>query len=306
MRNEIQDWLSALQRQIENVLEPYLGGYFMTSGSPVGRRLPSIEIFALQGISNANDQLEQWTDRARAWLDSYEFIPKFDVSFGTNCYLFTPSFERFPEPRRLIANRVVIEWNQYLEDQDLIVPPPSNPRLHVLRPFGLLDELSSVLAIEESLRVSERRVRGLSSEVYRTTRNQDGEVGTRVNIMNVLQQESLLLTRIATEFENKRSKLRSSLKSISVFEFKLPVSLREHYADNSRTDLRAHLYLNIENHSHLLRSNVALMQRHFEEHLVIHNINASFRLQNQVRILAWVTASVALATLVATIVSLIK
>jgi hypothetical protein len=307
MRDEIHDWLSAFQREIEEAVAPHIAGYFVAGNPSAGRRLPAIEIFALKGIPPGDSSLDEWAKEARGWLDSLELLPDYEPTYQAGHLLYTPAFARIPYPPRRVAHRVLVDWSRYMEhfeEHAKAIPTGHSGKSYLLRRFEILDDLSSILALTDALKSARQRVQELRQNVFRAVHHRGGMLNKQVAVYYMLQRESLLLERVTTELTSKLGVFDWHLRSSKEMKLTYPAWQRDLWVQHGiGNTLEDTVSREIAQDTRLLQQHIALMQAHFSDYLSTYNMDVTYRLQSQVHWLTMVALILAVVSLAFAFVS---
>lgn len=86
-RREVIRWIADLRWRIEEVLQPYISGYFIKQVPKT--HLPAIDVFTISGIPNEKDKFIEWADLRRDWWDSFGFNFPYYTVFSDDHLMFS-------------------------------------------------------------------------------------------------------------------------------------------------------------------------------------------------------------------------
>jgi hypothetical protein len=286
---EIFRWIDKLRSGVEECIKPFISGYFMAQTTHAKPHLPLIEVYGIKGLPEGIDAFQTWRKGAWKWSESLGFHFHFDI-FGDEKVLFTRP--RYGSTFGYPAYRLIVLWEQYL---------------HTIRPDDLdggrsaikhdvsytLDAILACVAIDEFLRSAQRNVETLRQDIYGKMRNRFlplFKMNRLVRLNNIVKQESMILERIAMEFEQEWKFIHHEMEPIKALN-----AIENHTKGREVRNLRDLMMESIRFRINLIRKHFSLVANSFSEYVALRNMEATYRLQ---RSIFWLTIIVAVATVI--------
>lgn len=284
MRMAILHWLQDLRAGVENVLRPYLSGYFTRQSAKTLTRLPAVEVYALKGGPEDLDTFHEWTNKERAWLDSLGFRFIFDAYGNDRVILTVPERD---DPELHIAYRLIALWQSYIKSISTSGFGGDERRAISHDTTYLLRALSVVIVLHEFLNIVQSNISKLRKVTFGAMKR--GKLLSRyMKLNNTIQKESVLLDRISMEFEQQKGLVSHDALEIGELKSVIP-SLRapeDHFAINALVGL--------EKRMQNLTKQVEHVKRSFSDFLALQNMRAIYFLQRIVLIISIVAMTSAL------------
>lgn len=298
IKHEVLRWFEDLRKKVENCISPYVRGYFLEQGSRKSSALPAIEVVALQGTPSEPDAFEKWFRDQRRWWDSLGFGHDFFIYKSKEAMYVDPA-DDYPHGRSVI--RVVPLWESYkaaVADFRL----KSGDRFAVTHDIAeWLNALLPLFVILEYLESVQDNIEKLRQETFRKMKpglHLAKRMNRYIRLSDAIQRESMLLERIALEYEQDRINIeRSVTRAFS----ELTIS-DTHIADKVGATLSERLLKSVDYYLDFLKKNLGFVTNSFSQYLSTRNMKVMYQLQRR---MFWLTVFVVIATVI-TLIPIIK
>lgn len=322
MQEEITSWFANLRGEVEKCISPYVSGYFARQRTDSSANqvvsLPSIEVFALNGVKGNSDSFEQWKKDAGHWWNSLGFKFHSNV-YMNNLLVFAFPNESTRQERKggfYTAYRFASLWEDFI----LTIDTKNYQHLEedkfesVQRNFAKeeikewLNKILPLIALRELTNSIHRNIQKFKQEVFR---GNDTRLKRYIELCYVLQKEESLFNRIKLEFEQYENWILSE----KVTEFENKAELRRFNDDQLAKDKKTSkkkdkLVDEIETPKFNLKDNgldgikykletieteLKYLATTHNSNLTTRNMDAMYRLQGSIW---WMTIIVVLATII--------
>jgi len=269
MNSAIQSWQDNLRSSIETSLRPCLNGYFMHRSSRPLPRLPTIEVYGLQGIPQEPEAFDKWKSEASGWLRSHGLILDYDT-YGDERLLFR--LHKSDRSYEITPHCLVVLWEPYLRltNKEGFGNDPRAVIEHYTE-YTLTSILSGsfLLFYLESL---QNEIENLRSEAFNRIEHPLSRFRLLNNhrFYNSVQKNSILLDRLRMEFEQREDWIRGSLHEAKDLKELTPPKTRE------GKDLREAIVSFAKWRLEVLGKHLTHVEKSFSEYLRMENIEVMY------------------------------
>lgn len=286
---EIFRWIDKLRSGVEKCIKPFLSGYFMAQTTDGKPHLPLIEVYGMKGLPEGIEAFQTWRKGAWKWSESLGFHFHFDI-YGDEKVLFTRPL--YGSTLGYPAYRLIVLWEAYLhtirsDDSD-------GGRSAIKHDVSyILDAILACVTIDEFLRSVRGNVETLRQDIFGRMRIRffpRFKMNRLVRLSNIVKHESMILERIAMEFEQEANFIHHEMEPIKALKaIETPTKGRE------VRNLRDLMMESVRFQINLIRKHFSLVANSFSEYVALRNMEAMYRLQ---RSIFWLTIIVAIATII--------
>ncbi len=290
-KRELLNWVKNLQSEVEKCIEPYIKGYFMPRGKRKTARLPSIEVFSLKGCPKTKRSFDVWMKKAYRWLESYAINFNFNSYRNESLFFILRNEDEFWSTP---ANRLIILWERLVKtvSTDGFGDDEKSAIIHNTQEI-ILEALVPCISILEFLKSIQKRIERLRKITF-TKMISKKRLGSHINHYSEILQASMLLDRIALEFEQQKKLIQQQtedLGNLTLFRFGKPQKI-----NNLSDD-----FINeIEFKINLLDKYLSNLRTAFSDFVSIRNTKVTYRLQ---WIVFWLSVIATIATIISAIAS---
>jgi hypothetical protein len=274
--NEIFAWIDNLRGRVEKCIRSFCDGYFMQQISEKPR-LPAIEVYGLKGLPEGEEAFQKWSNEARDWSESLGFHFHYDT-YSDGKTLFT--WSHTDSVHRYKGYRLTVLWKPYVES--LKSSPSEGEERDAIMHYTeyTLDAILPCIGVIEFLISARRNVERLRQVVFGSMRIRSlprYTLNKHIKLNNIIKRESMLLDRIAMEFEQRTNYIRYEMEPVqdmketkTIPDGKQGGNLRDIMIESVKFDIG------------LLKKHLSLITTSFSEYLAARNMQVTYRLQRSI------------------------
>lgn len=276
--------ISSLRENVEEIIRPYLSGYFLSEYSNK-HHLPSIETYVLSRALSNQKNFSRWAKLASRWGYSLGFSLSSNSLFGNNDVLFGwRSSDRNSEFNN--ANKVII-----FSEKKIGQPNSASQNWKYL-----INELAPLIAIIEFLADSQGIFERIRRQIF-SALGEERSLSRHVKLYQDLQVLSRILQGLSLEIEQKMSFLGNGIffNLTDMLEVQIDKIKGDKKNKTSRDNLASNGQERIKSLLKILSEHIAFIDKVFSTHIELLNIDALYRLQ---KLTLWLTIIATIATVI--------
>ena len=273
MKQEIENWISNLQFQVEKCLRVFFTGYFLSEKSQSKGNLPSVSVFGIKGIPKNVLNITEWLINSGNWLESFGFDSLQFNSFTNGKLIFVRNWSR-SEDNTKSRYRLIVAWDSYLEPK--IIEMYGNNEKIAISIKTQEDFLSTILpsiAISEMLshfQFSFEEIRQNVLSFLKPNILNGFHLRKYIKLNDAVLQASVLYDRISKDFKIEKDYISRNLEKISDF------SESRKSKKNKKSELNEYLIRQIEFKIEMLKEHVDFLFTWLSRYLALENLSMTF------------------------------
>ena len=289
-RREVIHWNADLRWRIEEVLQPYIFGYFMKQVPKT--HLPAIDVFTISGTPNEKDKFIEWVDTRKEWWDSFGFNYPYYTIFSDDHLMFSlEEDERYRNPDMQSSFRIVVFREAYLSTLNTeMYHGDNNFAINHTIQDTILSPVLPTIALIKYLASLEKGTEQLRQVVFGTMR--PGFIisfllGKFIRVNDRLFHQAMLLDRISMELDQAKALYAKDMKEVANLK-------ALDFVSGEPSDLSRTLSWQLNSRIELLQKNLKYLTDWYSQFIAIRNISATYLLAVIAIIVAIVSIAISL------------
>lgn len=289
--NEILLWKEQLRGKVENSLESYINGYFMQSSPNKIAKLPSFEVILLKGAEDKNDNLLEWLQNNRSWLDylGCNIAQGCSYTNGKDVFSFYSNFNSMSI--RNISNQLLVLLDNYdkIDEQSEIFDSIENEAIRESN--SLLIALIPYCTYLQLIDSFQEQINELRKKVFTSINSNllsSFKLNSQIKLNNSILQSAVSVDRVYSEINDDALLFLNGNNSIEKFESIVPM-LENLSSDKS--NLKRDLVKITKKRAEFLKSHIKLVNEWYSQYLSLRNMSTMY----------WFTFAILMLTIVSVV-----